>query len=308
MTAWQIFLLTSIGSLSGKNIVAPYSRLGPGFSGFSKPDMCSYGGTIIYDENGNATIPSDPYSLVLTETGTFEADAGTSFTAPSVAGDLAEITSILPDSDIILGKALLYHNAKPLWETDDLDNEELSFIHNLYGRGISSVPDSMFSNPSRVTFVRTGSLNRTTKERVKVYMPEILAAQTGRNIAKVTVTCISQPPVDRTKGSEYLGAYIRASLKKSHPDGRLIQVNPGLTEGRRKWDVCHQFSKLFSSFNAGDWQIWLELFSRWDDKDIDVSYALVATLDKGKHKNNNKMDCQPYRKRRPATQKGGVFA
>lgn len=36
--------------------------------------------------------------------------------------------------------------------------------------------------------------------------------------------------------------------------------------------------------------------------------AMLATLDKGKHKNNNKMDCQPYRKRRPATQKGGVFA
>lgn len=35
---------------------------------------------------------------------------------------------------------------------------------------------------------------------------------------------------------------------------------------------------------------------------------MIATLDKGKHKNNNKMDCQPYRKRRPATQRGGVFA
>lgn len=40
----------------------------------------------------------------------------------------------------------------------------------------------------------------------------------------------------------------------------------------------------------------------------DVYRDLFATLDKGKHKNNNKMDCQPYRKRRPATQKGGVFA
>lgn len=39
-----------------------------------------------------------------------------------------------------------------------------------------------------------------------------------------------------------------------------------------------------------------------------ISSVLLATLDKGKHKNNNKMDCQPYRKRRPATQKGGVFA
>lgn len=39
-----------------------------------------------------------------------------------------------------------------------------------------------------------------------------------------------------------------------------------------------------------------------------IKMSKFATLDKGKHKNNNKMDCQPYRKRRPATQKGGVFA
>ena len=110
-------------------------------------------------------------------------------------------------------------------------------------------------------------------------MPKILAAQTGRNVAKVSVTCISRPPIDRTKGSEYLGAYIRASLKKSHPDGRLIPVSQDFKEGRRKWDVCHQFSKVFSTFNAGDWQIWLELFSRWDNQEMDVPYALVATIE-----------------------------
>jgi hypothetical protein len=111
-------------------------------------------------------------------------------------------------------------------------------------------------------------------------MPQILAAQVGKNVAKVTVTCMSMPPVDRTKGTEYLGAYIRSSLKKSHSDGvRLIGVNPDFKEGRQKWDVCHQFSKLFSRFNAGDWQIWLELFSRWDDKTNDVPYALVVTIE-----------------------------
>lgn len=267
------------GSLSQKNMVSPYSRLGPGFSGFSKPDMCAYGGTIIYDENGTMVIPADSSAFVMTKAGVFEPDAGTSFTAPSVAGDLAEITSTLPNYDILLGKALLYHNAKPLWETEDMENDDLLFLHNLYGRGVSSVPDSLFSTPSKVTFVRTGTLNRTTKERVKIYMPKILAAQTGRNVAKVSVTCISRPPIDRTKGSEYLGAYIRASLKKSHPDGRLIPVSQDFKEGRRKWDVCHQFSKVFSTFNAGDWQIWLELFSRWDNQEMDVPYALVATIE-----------------------------
>lgn len=267
-----------VGSLSGKNIIAPYSRRGPGFAGFSKPDMCAYGGTISLDGAG-AHVPADMASLVLTTNATVEPDAGTSFTAPTVAGDLAEICNNTPNNDILLAKALLYHNAKPLWESDEMENEELAFAHNLYGRGIASVEDSKFSSPSRVTFLRTGSLNRLTKERVKIYMPEVLAAQVGRNVARVTVTCLTLPPVDRTKGSEYLGAFIRASLKKSHPDGRLLPVAQDYSEGRRKWDVCCQFTKTFTSFNSGDWQIWLELFSRWDEENLDVPYALVATIE-----------------------------
>jgi hypothetical protein len=267
-----------VGSLSGQNIVASYSRRGPGFAGFSKPDMSAYGGTIILDDAG-AHVPCDTGALVMTKSGSIEPDAGTSFTAPTVAGDLAEILFATPNADVLLAKALLYHNARPLWEIDDMDNDELAFAHNLYGRGISAVSDSKFSSPSRVTFVRTGTLNRITKERIRIYMPEILAAQVGRNVAKVTVTCLSQPPVDRTKGSEYLGAYIRASLKKSRLDGHLIPVPQNFKEGRKKWDVCHQFSKVFSSFNAGDWQIWLELFSRWDEENIDVPYALAATIE-----------------------------
>lgn len=269
---------THLGSLSGKNMVTSYSRRGPGFGGFSKPDMSAYGGSIAIDNNG-INVPPDAGSLVMTSSGNIEADAGTSFTSPTVAGDLAEILSITPSMDVLLAKALLYHNALPLWEYDTMDDEELFFTHNLYGRGLSSVTDSKFSTNSKVTFVRTGLLNRETKERVKIFMPEILAAQVGRNVAKVTVTCVSKPPVDRTKGTEYLGAYIRASLKKAHPDGHLIPVSQDFKEGRRKWDACHQFSKTFSDFNSGDWQVWLELFGRWDEKSVDVPYALVVTIE-----------------------------
>lgn len=269
---------THAGSIAEKNIIAPYSRRGPGFAGFSKPDMSAYGGTVVVSPDGSI-VPNDSFSLVMTKDGHFVPDAGTSFTAPIVAGDLAEVLSITPNNDILLAKALLYHNAKPIWEEDDIDDDELILAHNLYGKGLSAVNDSKYSSPSRVTFVRTGTLNRLTKERVKIYMPAILAAQTGRNVAKVTVTCVSMPPVDRTKGNQYLGAYIRASLKKSHPDGRLLPVQQETKEGRRKWDVCHQFSKLFSQFHAGDWQVWLELFSRWDDTNVNVPYALVVTIE-----------------------------
>jgi hypothetical protein len=197
-----------------------------------------------------------------------------------VAGDFAEIMSIVPDHNILLTKALLYHNAMPVWDEENITEDELAFAHHLYGRGISNVDGSKYSSPSCVTFVRIGTLNRTTKERVSIYMPQILAAQKGRNVAKVSVTCMSMPPVDRTKGTEYLGAYIRASLKKSHANGdKLIPVPQEFKEGRQRWDVCHQFRKLFSRFNAGDWQVWLELLSRWDGKNDDVLYALVVTIE-----------------------------
>ncbi len=244
----------------------------------AKPDLTAYGGFITYVA-GSVSVPEDKYSLLLDKNGKLTPDAGTSFTAPIVAGDFAEILSIIPNQDILLAKALLYHNAIPIWDEENITDEELAFAHNLYGRGMSDVDGSKYSSPSKVTFVRTGSLNRITKERVKIYMPEILAAQVGRNVAKVSVTCMSMPPVDRTKGTEYLGAYVRASLKKSSSDGRLIPVQQNYKEGRQKWDVCHQFFKLFTKFEAGDWQVWLELFSRWEEENIDIPYALVVTIE-----------------------------
>jgi hypothetical protein len=45
----------------------------------------------------------------------------------------------------------------PLWDEDIMEEDELAFAHNLYGRGIPNVNGSKFSSQSRVTFVRTGS-------------------------------------------------------------------------------------------------------------------------------------------------------
>lgn len=268
-----------VGSLSVENQIAPYSRRGPGFKGFSKPDLSAYAGTVVHT-TGADVVPNDEYSLLLTSDGSPSPDCGTSFSAPIVAGDFAELLKMSPSQDILLAKALLYHNAK-LGDDESMSEDELISFHNLFGQGLVNVEDSKYSSSSKVTFLRTGILNRVTKERVSVFMPEILAAQAGRNIARVSVTCVSLPPVDRTKGTEYLGAYIRASLKKSNNDdgSKLLPVSQDYTEGRQKWNPCHHYSKLFSRFNSGDWQVWLELFSRWEGKDVDVPYALVITIE-----------------------------
>jgi xylan 1,4-beta-xylosidase len=54
---------------------------------------------------------------------------------------------------------------------------------------------------------------------------------------------MSATPVDVNKGTEYLGAYIRTSIKKSAGDGvNLRAVTPDFRESREKWDVCQYVS------------------------------------------------------------------
>ncbi|ABO49068.1 conserved hypothetical protein [Desulforamulus reducens MI-1] len=266
-------------SLSKVNEIAPFSRRGPGFAGFTKPDLVSYGGNAYYDAEGKKFV-NDRRALVLIPNGETRFVGGTSFAAPVVAGDLAVIASQIPGGDILMAKALLYHGAAPLWDDDGLQIEDLEFIANLYGRGLSDPDRSLFSSPSRVTFVRAGELDRLTKEHVRFHMPSVLAAKPGRNTARVTVTCVSKPPIYRDKGQEYLGAFISASLHKVGNGEKLPSVNPKGGFGRRNWDVCHHFWNNFSKFNAGDWQVWLELRTRWDvTNDVKIPYAMAITIE-----------------------------
>lgn len=262
-------------AISRMNMVTSYSRIGPGFNGFRKPDLVAYGATL-----SNSTVLPDKYAAILMKDGNIGQNAGTSFTAPKVAGDLAEILSSLPSKNILLAQTLLYHGAIKLYEEEKMTEEEAFFNGNLFGRGLSCVEQSIFSNNNKVTFVRTGEINRLTKQRVKFYLPNILNGTSKKDKVKISVTCIADAPVDRTKGSDYLGAYIRASLHKIDTKGKNVCANPSIKEGRIKWDTCYHFENVFSAFNAGDWEIWLELFSRWSvSNNMNIKYAIAITVE-----------------------------
>ncbi|WP_425805186.1 S8 family peptidase [Desulfitobacterium sp. Sab5] len=263
-------------SVSKVNDIAPYSRIGPGFAGFYKPDLVTYGAT----QYSDTSVPRDPFSIILVPGGGLFSDCGTSYTAPVVAGDLAELASIVPENDIFLAQALLYNGAQQLWDTKKMTQEEADYIGNLYGRGISAPHISKFSSPHKVSFLRTGKLNRLTKQRVKFHVPTIQAKASGNNTTRVTITCITDPPIDKTKGSDYLGAYIRASIHKLDKNGKNVSANPKVSDNMNKWDTCYHFSNTYSVFSAGSWEVWLELFTRWGiENDDEIPYALVITVE-----------------------------
>lgn len=263
-------------SISKVNHVAPYSRIGPGFAGFYKPDLVAYGATQYSDRS----VPRDPFSIVLMPRGGFLEDCGTSYTAPVVAGDLAELSSVVPDNDIVLAQALLYNGAQQLWDTKKITQDEADYIGNLYGRGLSAPHISKYSSPHRVSFLRTGTLNRLTKQRVKFHVPTVQADAGGNNTTRVTITCVTDPPIDKTKGADYLGAYIRASIHKLDKNGKNVSANPKVSDNMNKWDTCYHGSNTFSGFSAGSWEVWLELFTRWGiENDDEIPYALVVTVE-----------------------------
>ena len=138
--------------LSRQYDVAPYSRIGPGFRGFRKPDIVSYAGTM----TKNDFVPPDDYAMMIASGGQWAFEAGTSFTAPTVAGDLAEISQSVPDQDILMSEVLLYHGADmPISEVTKkkITRDDNAFYGNLYGRGIANPLVSMFSTAHRVTFL-----------------------------------------------------------------------------------------------------------------------------------------------------------
>jgi hypothetical protein len=257
------------GSISMKDDIAPYSRRGPGYRGTVKPDMVAYCGTILPPED----IPEDDFSFSFDTKGRLVPVAGTSFSAPVVSGIFAEALNDLPEENILLANVLLKHNLKQPKSGSGQEPEN----NNTYGRGVLYTKGMLTSAPSKVTFVRTGTMRKDTKEHIKIAMPEQLS---DRGRFRVRVTCVTRAPIDHTKGTEYLGAYAHVSLKKPGDGDAPRRVEPESKEGRKKWDVCQQITKKFTRrIIHGDLEVWLELFSRWENKNDDVPYAIAITLE-----------------------------
>ncbi|NJP41656.1 S8 family peptidase [Oscillospiraceae bacterium HV4-5-C5C] len=269
------------GSLSKRLEVAPYSRIGPGFQGMRKPDIVTYAGTIL--KSGNA--PADDYSMMLGINNQLAFDAGTSFTAPVISGDLAQIATSVPDDNVFLAKALLYHGTiMPIDPgKEKINRDDAAFYGDLYGRGLSDVNASMYSTPDKVTFLHVGTMNKLHKQHVKFLMPQVCDSmdmhKRNRKV-KITVTCVTQSPVDKDKGEDYLQAYVSASIYSINGSGKKTNSNPSETDGRKKWDTCFHFEAPYSSFTSGDWEIWLELHTRYEvPDDQDINYSLSITIE-----------------------------
>lgn len=269
-------------SISGRHEISPFSRVGYGFAGSPKPDLVYPGGNV-YVKQDKGFISANCAAYVINNEGKLTQDFGTSFSAPLAAQELALLAEHVPGNDIMIAKALLFHHAEtPHLVSYDSSQDSRELHSRLYGKGIGNYLNSKDSYKSRASYIRKGKLGRMLKERVRFYMPSTIANYSNKRkpVVKVSVTCICFSPVDQSMGYEYLRAFVDTSLHTINSGNTSITNNPSGKEGRKKWDHVHHFSRIISSFNPGDWQIWLQLYTKPElDNDEQVDYVLVASIE-----------------------------
>lgn len=278
-------------SMSDINALSPFSRVGYGFANSYKPDLVYPGGNVC-KQDSRYFIPNTSDLLVINSDGYSSLDFGTSFSTPLAAFDLSALNQYsmeyldkINDTDDLSRKAafisrgLLNHHAKSI---DNMPNATTAEYNKIYGCGQGNLDNAKESFNSKPTFIRYGKMNRKTKEKVGFFIPNVLSdkREQGTKLAKVTVTCLSISPVDMSKGSEYLRAYIDTSLHMLNTNSTLVTKNPSQKNGRKKWSNLHHFSQDFTVFDSGDWQIWLDLYTKPEILDEEeIEYVLIITIE-----------------------------
>src|SRR5450432_762057 len=103
----------NVGTLpvAGANEPSPFTRCGPGVMGAVKPDLCDFGGNLLFDSAAGSATKHDSCSVLTLShqylTRLLTADAGTSLAAPAVAHKAAQLLKTFPDASANLLRALL---------------------------------------------------------------------------------------------------------------------------------------------------------------------------------------------------------
>ena len=213
-------LSVSVGSLSDTSnpptaspaeYPSPFSRRGPGAGMLVKPDVVHYGGTC--DEYRETVQGIRGPHL----NGTVLEKAGTSFAAPRVAAQLAQLVGILPDPEPELLKLLLLLSCTSPGDHDISDRD----LVNYYGFGLPEPPAAILTcNSWECTILLRGELRPGMALYTPFPFPGSLTDQQKRR-GFVRMGLVYSPTLDSSKGTEYCQTNVNASL------GRLIKDSDG---------------------------------------------------------------------------------
>jgi hypothetical protein len=189
---------------------SPFSRVGPGVGGATKPDLVDIGGTLVFDpvvarlrdgkdlaSAGVLTLHHDFFGRL------FTAGSGTSYAAPRVAFAAAQILSRFPRASANLVRALLVGSAEiPDPARGLLRPLGSDAMDAVCGHGQVDLERAAFSDDARVVLYAEGELALDHFAVYQIPIPEPFRSEGSERTIRVTLAF--DPPVRHTR-ADYAG-------------------------------------------------------------------------------------------------------
>lgn len=274
--------------------LARYSRRGPGLRGATKPDFAHVGGSGTPDAVlGHGLVSVD-------SAGEPTSGAGTSYAAPLVARQLADLDALIDGEvprEVLL--ALLVHYTdlpKPLKLPIVLPS-----ARDLVGFGVPSAAELMLERPdSEIALVVHSTVLPGEQHTLNFSWPEALV-ENGKCRGYARLTLVARPVLAYEHGDERIRVNVDAKLMQQQADdgyknalqatNRPRSHNPPraereLLQEAHKWQVVKCFDARLRGRGArSNWKLLVEYLTRAEEQlpTAGVEFAAILTIadDKG---------------------------
>lgn len=261
------------GSLAPQDAPSPFTRRGPGFQRFRKPDLVAHGGN--YGMNWQAV--EDLATAGIGNHGDHLCwGCGTSYAAPLITRLAARLFEEIPSATPQLVRALLIHFAS------HSESSSMPDMWQLVGNGRPDPDRVLQSTQWSQAFVHTAAVSHREIRRVEFYVPKAVAERKGRKRVRIRATVAYAPETNRTLKAGYCKSHIRCKLSKRDASGNLkdVTANDGEAVLKDRYAGVARLEKTFSRHvGGGYWELLLEHESRWSLKDQGLPVAAVITVE-----------------------------
>ncbi|MBS0351152.1 MAG: S8 family peptidase [Proteobacteria bacterium] len=265
------------GSMARRDFPSPFTRKGPGFNQYRKPDVVvAPGGNYTenwknFDDLSVVGISGDGKHLAYSN--------GTSFAAPLVSRLAAKIFSHIPNATPDMVRALLIHSAK-VKNSDMFDSE---MAENLMGNGFPDTSCLFNSTQWDQNYFFQGKIGYRKIIRLPFFVPSCLIDRKVRKKLRIRFTLAFSPETNRALKNGYCKSHLRTCLyKKNKKDNELrdASADKKSTEViKDRYSTIIRYDKTFSvGMAAGEWELLIEQESRWTITEAEVPFAIVLTV------------------------------
>lgn len=265
----------SASSMCKRGRPSPFTRRGPGFGGYRKPDLAAHGGN--YGKKWFSTIDDLAVAGICKDGTHLAYGNGTSHAAPLVTRLAAHLFATIPGATAPLVRAMLIHFAA-LPKGTEFSEERLV---DLMGNGLPAADGLLNSNRWEQSFLYQGEVEYRQIHTIPFHIPKGLVNRKGNGVVGVRVTLAINADTDRTRKGSYCKTHLRTNLQKINAKGELT----GVPLGDSATDINTMYSTIIRRENtfragvqSGDWGVTLEQITRWNLKDVKTPFGMVLTL------------------------------